>query len=46
MKTFHFSSKNSSASITLSAETFDEAEQELPEGSWSCDDPDGEDEDF
>lgn len=44
LRTFIFSSKNSSASVVISAKSFEEAEKEIEEygGSWSCDDIEGE----
>ena len=51
MKTFNFYQKNSSVSITLSANNLEEAETELFETvkdnyGWRVIDEDGEDEDF
>ena len=52
MKTYVFNAKNHSATITLSADSFDEALDELirilafdNENDYTCDDEDGEDED-
>jgi len=50
MKTFMFYQKNSSACLTISALTFEEAETELCElvkdiYGWRVEDEDGEDED-
>lgn len=47
MRTFIFSSKNSSVTITLSADNFEKAEETLfehvqPHTSWSIDDVKGE----
>lgn len=50
MKTFTFINKNSSAIMVLSAQNFEEAEQELFElvktDDWYVEDEDGESEDF
>jgi hypothetical protein len=48
MKTFNFYQKNSSATCSISANTFEEAEAELAETvkdmyGWRVDDEDGED---
>jgi hypothetical protein len=48
-KTFNFYQKNSSATVSLSADSFKEAEQELfnlvkDDYGWRVDDEDGEDE--
>lgn len=49
MKTFLFYEKNSSCVLTMSADNFEEAVEELeltviaPDG-WRCDNPEGEDE--
>jgi hypothetical protein len=48
LKTFNFYHKNSSANLTLSAETFKEAEQDLADHvsdtyGWRCDDEEEED---
>lgn len=50
MKTFTFYQKNGSACLTLSAETFEEAEEELKEivkdsYSWRVENENGEDDD-
>tara|TARA_R110000772_G_scaffold6250_2_gene21917 strand:- start:1798 stop:1953 length:156 start_codon:yes stop_codon:yes gene_type:complete len=48
LKTFNFYQKNSSATLSLSAETFEEAEQDLGDHvsdtyGWRCDNEEGED---
>lgn len=50
MKTFHFDESNGSATITLSAENFDDAKKILTEvglnvDMWRCEDEEGEEED-
>ena len=51
MKTFIFTQKNSSATIVLSAENFEEALKELEDHTedtygWRVEDEEGEDEDY
>ena len=50
-KTFHFYNKNSSVNVTLSADSFEEAEEILFDHvkdnyGWRVDDEEGEDEDY